>query len=127
VHGIVVPETGAAAINSDAVKTSAGALMKIPVCRTNSIYHTLKRLKDSGLRIAGATEKGSEDLFVTDMTGPLAIIMGSEETGLSAEAWKLCDTRFRIPMHAGGVDSLNVSVAAGIALFEVIRQKLHKA
>lgn len=123
VHGIVVPETGAAAINSDAVKTSAGALMKIPVCRTNSMHHTLRQLKNSGLKIVGASEKGSHDLFTTDMSGPLAIVMGAEDTGISTESWKLCDHLFRIPMHPGGVDSLNVSVAAGIAMFEVIRQK----
>ncbi len=122
VHGIVVPETGGAAINSDAIKTSAGALLKIPVCRTNSIHHTLKLLKNSGLKIAGASEKGATGIYEADLTGPLAIVMGSEDTGISADAWKLCDVHFKIPLHKMGVESLNVSVAAGIAMYEAVRQ-----
>lgn len=127
VHALVVPETGGAAINADAVKTSAGALLKIPVCRSNSLHHTLKLLKNSGLTIAGATEKGSKDIYQCDFSGPLAIVMGSEDSGLSMEAWKQCDILFKIPMHANGVDSLNVSVAAGIALYERGRQIATKA
>jgi 23S rRNA (guanosine2251-2'-O)-methyltransferase len=123
VHAIVVPETGAAAINSDAVKTSAGALLIIPICRTNSIYHTIRLLKSSGLTIAGASEKGAEIIYKTDLTGPLALVLGSEETGISTEAWKLCDFHFKIPLHQNGVDSLNVSVAAGIAMYEAVKQK----
>lgn len=122
VHGIVVPETGGAAINSDAIKTSAGALLKIPVCRTNSLHHTLKLLKNSGLKIAGASEKGATGIYDADLTGPLAIVMGSEDTGLSMDAWKLCDIHFKIPLHKEGVESLNVSVAAGIAMYETVRQ-----
>jgi 23S rRNA (guanosine2251-2'-O)-methyltransferase len=123
VHAIVVPETGSAAINSDAVKTSAGALLKIPVCRTRSLHHTIKALKNSGLKIAGATEKGADSFYDCDFTGPLAVIMGSEESGLSPDTWKLCDVHFKIPMSSFGVGSLNVSVATGVALFEVLRQK----
>jgi 23S rRNA (guanosine2251-2'-O)-methyltransferase len=124
VHAIVVPETGAAAINSDAVKTSAGALLKIPVCRTRSLHHTVKDLKNSGLKIAGATEKGSDSFYTCDFSGPLAIVMGSEESGLSMDTWKLCDLHFKIPLSSFGVGSLNVSVATGVALYEVLRQKL---
>jgi len=123
VHAIVVPETGSAAINTDAVKTSAGALLKIPICRTNSMHHTIKLLKNSGLKIAGASEKGASSIYDTDFSGPLAIVMGSEETGLSADAWKLCDVHFKIPLHQNGVESLNVSVAAGIAMYEKTRQQ----
>jgi 23S rRNA (guanosine2251-2'-O)-methyltransferase len=123
VHGIVVPEKGGAAINSDAVKTSAGALFKIPVCRVQSIYNGLKVLKNSGVRIAGATEKAEGAIFKADLTGPVAIVMGDEEKGLSSETRKLCDELFRIPLSPDGVDSLNVSVAAGVALFEVVRQR----
>ncbi|MFN5251594.1 MAG: 23S rRNA (guanosine(2251)-2'-O)-methyltransferase RlmB [Bacteroidia bacterium] len=123
VHAIVVPEKGGAAINSDAVKTSAGALLKIPVCRTNSLHHTLKSLKNSGLTIAGATEKGADSFYSCDFTGPLAIVMGNEETGLSADTWKMCEVKFKIPMSPFGVGSLNVSVAAGIAMFEAMRQR----
>lgn len=123
IHGIVVPETGSAAINSDAVKTSAGALMKIPVCRTKSLHHTLKMLKNSGLTIAGASEKGAEGFYNCDFTGPLAIVMGSEDTGLSPDSWKLCDFHFKIPISPYGVGSLNVSVAAGVAVYEALRQR----
>lgn len=123
IHALVVPEKGGAAISSDAVKTSAGALFKIPVCRVGNLYNGIKLLKNSGLKIAGATEKGQDDLYASDLTGPLAIIMGDEEKGLSTDTRKLCDIQFRIPMSAGGVSSLNVSVAAGIAMYEAVRQK----
>lgn len=123
VHAIVVPEKGGAAINADAVKTSAGALMKIPVCRSNSLYHTLKLLKNSGLVIAGASEKADVDFYDCDLTGPIAIVMGGEEVGLTADIKKLCDYMFCIPLNKNGVESLNVSVAAGIAMFESVRQK----
>lgn len=126
VHAIVVPEKGGAAINSDAVKTSAGALLKIPVCRTRSLHHTLKNLKNSGLKIAGATEKGADDFYDCDFTGPIVIVMGGEESGLSQDTWKLCDMKFRIPLSPYGVGSLNVSVAAGIAMYEAVRQNLRK-
>lgn len=123
IHAIVVPETGSAAINADAVKTSAGALLKIPVCRTNSMHHVLRQMKNSGLTIAGASEKGADSFYECNFTGPLAIVMGSEDTGLSSDTWKQCDILFRIPLHKSGVQSLNVSVAAGIALFEAAKQR----
>lgn len=123
IHAIVVPETGSAAISADAVRTSAGALLKIPVCRTRSLYHTVKQLKNSGLLIAGATEKGADSFYQCDFTGPLAMVLGSEESGLSADTWKLCDILFRIPLSRFGVGSLNVSVATGVALYEAVRQR----
>ena len=122
-HAIIVPEKGGAAINSDAIKTSAGALFKIPVCRTQSLYHTLKQLKNSGLEIVGATEKGAEGLFDATFNGPIAVVMGSEETGLSADVWKLCDQKVKIPLSPNGVESLNVSVATGVIIYEVVRQR----
>jgi 23S rRNA (guanosine2251-2'-O)-methyltransferase len=124
VHGIVVPEKGSAPIGPDAVKTSAGALLKIPVCRTNSMYHTLKFLRNSGLKIAGASEKGKDVLYDSDLTGPMALVMGNEETGLATETLKLCDDLVKIPLALGGVDSLNVSVATGVFLFEINRQRI---
>jgi 23S rRNA (guanosine2251-2'-O)-methyltransferase len=123
VHGIVVPEKGGAAINADAVKTSAGALFSIPVCRVPSLYHGLKLLKNSGLKLVGATEKADDSLFASDFTGPIALIMGDEEKGLGTDTRKLCDTLFKIPMVSGGVGSLNVSVAAGVSLYEIVRQR----
>ena len=123
VHGILVPEKGSAPLSADAVRTSAGALMKIPVCRTQSLYGSIKMLKNSGLKIVGATEKTSEALFDADMSGPVAIVMGDEETGLSTNTWKLCDAHVKIPLSANGVGSLNVSVAAGVITYEVVRQR----
>lgn len=123
VHAIVVPEKGGAALGPDAVKTSAGALFKIPVCRTQSLYHTIKQLQNSGLQIVGATEKGADNLFESQLSGPLAVIMGSEESGLSADVWKLCDQKLKIPLSPNGVESLNVSVATGIFVYEVFKQR----
>ncbi|MCX6175835.1 MAG: 23S rRNA (guanosine(2251)-2'-O)-methyltransferase RlmB [Flavobacteriaceae bacterium] len=122
-HGILVPEKGSAPLSSDAVRTSAGALMKIPVCRTQSLYGSIKMLKNSGVKIVGATEKTAEALFDADLTGPIAIVMGDEETGLSIDTWKLCDAHVQIPLSAKGVGSLNVSVAAGVITYEVVRQR----
>ena len=122
-HGILVPEKGSAPLSADAVRTSAGALMKIPVCRTQSLYGSIKMLKNSGVKIVGATEKTSEVLFDADLTGPIAIVLGDEETGLSVDTWKLCDAHVKIPLSAKGVGSLNVSVAAGVITYEVVRQR----
>lgn len=122
-HGIVVPEKGGAAINADAVKTSAGALMHIPVCRVQSLYHGLKLIKNSGLMLAGVTEKATSSLHEAALIGPVALILGDEEKGLATDTRKLCDVQFRIPMMKEGVGSLNVSVAAGVALYEVVRQR----
>jgi 23S rRNA (guanosine2251-2'-O)-methyltransferase len=123
IHGILVPEQGSAPIGPDAVKTSAGALLKIPVARTNSMYHAIRQLKNSGLTIIGATEKAAEGLYQADLTGPVALVMGNEETGLSPDVLKLCDQLVKIPMSAGGVDSLNVSVSTGVVVYEIIRQR----
>lgn len=123
IHGIVVPEVGSAPIGPDAMKTSAGALMHIPVCRTQSLHHTLKYLKNAGLRIIGTTEKTENLLYEQDLSGPLAIVMGSEDTGMEKETEKMCDDFVRIPISTRGVESLNVSVATGVVVYEVIRQR----
>ncbi len=123
IHGIVVPEVGSAPIGPDAMKTSAGALMHIPVCRTQSLHHTLKYLKNAGLRIIGTSEKTENLLFEQDLSGPLAIVMGSEDTGMEKETEKMCDDFVRIPISTRGVESLNVSVATGVVVYEVIRQR----
>jgi 23S rRNA (guanosine2251-2'-O)-methyltransferase len=122
VHAVIVPARGSARIGGDAVKTSAGALMHIPVCRSMNLKDTLQLLKDSGMRIVGASEKGNAQLFEAELSGPLGIIMGSEETGISPEYLKKCDAMLNIPMR-GETSSLNVSVAAGIMLYEVVRQR----
>lgn len=121
-QAIIVPSRGGAAINSDAMKTSAGALSHISVCRSDNLKETITYLKSSGITVVGCTEKTDVLIYDVDMKGPLCIIMGSEEDGISPEYLKLCDHRGKIPMR-GKVESLNVSVSSGIALFEALRQK----
>jgi 23S rRNA (guanosine2251-2'-O)-methyltransferase len=118
VNCIIIPEKGAARINAEAVKASAGALNKIPVSRVKSIVKTLEFLKDSGLRIISASEKGNSNPRSADLTGPAVLVMGSEDRGISPEILKITDVYLSIPM-AGSIESLNVSVAAGILLYEI--------
>ena len=122
IDGIIVPSRNSAAINADAMKTSAGALNYIPVCREDNLKQTFRYLSESGIRIIGCTEKTDKNIYELDLTGPLAIVMGSEEDGISPEFLKLCDARGKIPMQ-GNIDSLNVSVSAGIAVYEAVRQR----
>ncbi|GAB3660607.1 23S rRNA (guanosine(2251)-2'-O)-methyltransferase RlmB [Echinicola sediminis] len=126
VHAIVIPEKGAAQINSDAVKTSAGALNFLPVCRARNLHFMVKDLKKMGLNIISCTEKTERDMYEADFTVPTAIIMGSEEDGISDDLMQLSDEFVRIPM-AGNIESLNVSVASGVLIYEVIRQRKVKA
>jgi 23S rRNA (guanosine2251-2'-O)-methyltransferase len=122
VHMIIIPSRGSAQINGDAIKTSAGALHRIPVCRENNLKDTLNYIKDYGLQLIACHEKTDKLIYSADFKLPTAIIMGSEESGISAEYLKLADKAVKIPM-AGKIASLNVSVATGIVLFEAIRQK----
>ena len=124
VDAIVIPERGSVSVNGDAVKTSAGALLHIPVSRVGNLTKAIRLLKDSGFVIVGSTEKSSQNYTSFDFTGPVAIVMGAEETGISAENLRLCDCLASIPM-LGKVNSLNVSVAAGIMIYEVVRQRAH--
>lgn len=122
VHALLVPTKGGAPINEDAIKTSAGALLKIPVCRAHNLKTALDYLKDSGLQLAAATEEGAINCWQADLSIPLAIIMGSEESGVSPEYSKRCDMALKVPM-VGTIESLNVSVAAGMLLYEAARQR----
>jgi len=122
VHAIVIPASGSAAINADAVKTSAGALHRIPVCRHRDLLTVMRFLADSGLRLFAATEKASDSIYETDMRGPAGIVLGSEDSGISAQLLKKADSWISIPMK-GTIASLNVSVAAGVMLFETLRQR----
>jgi 23S rRNA (guanosine2251-2'-O)-methyltransferase len=122
VDALIIPSRGSAQVNADAIKTSAGALNLIPVHRSPNLKNTLRYLKDSGVRLVAVTEHGSADFGKTDLTGPIAFILGSEEDGISPEYLKLCDDRIRIPL-LGTIGSLNVSVAAGIIIFETLRQR----
>lgn len=122
VDAIIIPEQNAAAINADAIKTSAGALHKITVCRTWNLKLAIQFMKESGIQLVGCTEKTQDLIYKPDYTPPTAIIMGSEEDGVSPEFLKMCDARVKIPL-AGKIASLNVSVATGVILYEAIRQR----
>ena len=123
IHAIIIPETGSVTVTEDAIKTSAGALHHIPVCREKNMKTVMELLNQSGVLTVGMSEKGKQLLHQLDLTVPVAIIMGNEETGISNDVIKKCTELVRIPMDAG-VDSLNVSVASGIAAYEVVRQRL---
>jgi len=122
VHAIIIPAKGSAQINPDAVKTSAGALFKIPVCRHESLLKTAKFLQESGLQLVACTEKTNEYLYKPDYKLPTAVIMGSEEDGISNELIRISEHLAKIPMF-GEISSLNVSVSAGIILYEAVRQR----
>ncbi len=121
-HAIVVPAQGNARIGGDAMKTSAGALNYLPVCRVTNLKDTVRFLKNSGIRVVACTEKSGQLLPEADLRGPVALLLGSEEDGISDELLRLADELVRIPM-AGNVASLNVSVAAAVSLYEVVRQR----
>jgi len=122
VDAVIIPEKGGAQVTSDAIKTSAGALLKIPVCRHHNLKNVIEFLKESGLQVVGCTEKTEKFIYDTDFRVPVCIIMGNEEEGISSEYLKRCTDRVKIPM-LGSIESLNVSVSAGIALYEAVRQR----
>ncbi|MDH6354227.1 23S rRNA (guanosine2251-2'-O)-methyltransferase [Dysgonomonas sp. PH5-45] len=122
VDAIVIPARGSVTVNADAVKTSAGALMKIPVCKEQNLTEAIRFLKDCGVKVVAATEHASEFYTEADYTGPVAIVMGAEDVGVSNENIRICDNLVKIPQF-GTIESLNVSVAAGILIYEVVRQK----
>lgn len=120
---IVIPERGSVSVGADAVKTSAGALLHLPVCRERSTVQAIKFLKDNGYIVVAASEKAEINYTQPDYTKPVAIVMGAEDTGISPQALRLCDTFVSIP-QMGNIGSLNVSVAAGVMMYEVVRQRL---
>lgn len=128
VDAIVIPSRGGAQINADAMKTSAGALNLVPVCREPNLKDTIDYLKEYGVQIVACTEKTEHLItdFAVDFSGPTAIIMGSEEDGISPEYLKRADVRLRIPLM-GQIGSLNVSVATGIILYEAMSQRLRES
>jgi 23S rRNA (guanosine2251-2'-O)-methyltransferase len=119
---IIIPEKGSARITADAIKTSAGALHTFPVCRERSLIRTTEYLKESGLKIICADEKSGRDVSGSDLSGPSSLIIGSEDKGIRQELLSMATEVVRIPM-TGKIGSLNVSVAAGILLYEIIRQR----
>lgn len=124
VSTIVIPDRESVSVNADAVKTSAGALNYLPVCRERNLVNAVKLLRDSGFRIVGTSDKSTTPYTAADYTGPVAIVLGAEDKGISPEIMKLCDTRVLIP-EFGHINSLNVSVAGGIMIYEVVRQRLN--
>lgn len=120
---IVIHEHGSVSVGGDAVKTSAGALHHIPVCRERSAAHAVKFLKENGYKVVAVSEKGAVDYTSVDYTDPVALVMGAEDVGISPEVLKLTECTAAIPMF-GKIGSLNVSVAAGVLMYEVVRQRL---
>jgi len=120
---IIIPEHGSVSVGGDAVKTSAGALLHIPVCRVGSTAWAVKFLKENGYNVVAVSEKAEISYVEGDYTGPVALVMGAEDTGISEATLNECNTKVGIPMF-GNIGSLNVSVAAGVMIYEVVRQRL---
>ncbi len=122
VHAVVIPDKNSAQLNSGTVKSSAGAIYKLPLCRVHNLKDTILFLKESGLKVFAATEKAEKNYFEEDFSEPLALIMGSEGEGISPAYLKLSDKQIKIPM-LGEIASLNVSAATAVLLYEVVRQR----
>ena len=122
-NGIVIPGKGSVSISADAVKTSAGALMSLPVAKVKSLKESVMFLKEAGLTVIAATENTDTLIYDADLTGPIAIIMGAEDNGISRDLLDLSDYRVKIPLY-GKIESLNVSVAASVIIYEIIRQRI---
>ena len=122
VDAIVIPARGSVRVSADAIKTSAGALHTIPVCRELSMRDAVQFLRNSGIKVVAATEKAAENYTSSSLVDPVAILMGGEDVGISPELLKISDELVRLPVF-GNIQSLNVSVAAGVMLYEVIRQR----
>lgn len=123
VHGIIIQKTGAAPVNADTIKTSAGAVFQIPICKVDHIKDAMYYLQASGIKTIAATEKASETIYQHNLSEPIAIIMGSEDKGINPSVLKLTDSKAKLPIISG-VASLNVSVACGVILYEAVRQRM---
>ncbi len=123
--GLIVQTKGGAAVNADAVKASAGALLRTDICRSQNLKLAAFFLRQNGFRIVAATEKAERTMYEADLTGPVAIVVGSEGAGITPAMLKLSDERVRIPM-VGEIASLNVSAASAIVLYEAVRQRMAK-
>ena len=122
VDALVVPDRGSAALNDDAIKTSSGALLRLPVCREQNLKTVLNTARQYGLQIVAATEKGAVHYRTVDFRQPTLLIMGNEERGISPDLLKMSDIRAKLPI-VGEVQSLNVSVAAGVMIYEALEQR----
>jgi len=123
VHAIIIPEKGVGALNEDAITTSAGALEKMAVCRVNSLMKAVDELHLNGIKVFASEMTAQKNVFDLALTEPCAVVMGSEDKGIYPALMKICDEQFKIPMK-GDFESLNVSVAAGMILYEAIKQRI---
>ena len=123
VNGIIIPAHGSAPVNSEAIKTSAGAAFKIPICRVDHILDAIYQMQAVDIEIAAITEKTNTSLFDIDFLKPTALVLGSEHKGISASVLKIANAKGKLPL-LGEIESLNVSVACGVALYEIVRQRL---
>ncbi|QLE00563.1 23S rRNA (guanosine(2251)-2'-O)-methyltransferase RlmB [Galbibacter sp. BG1] len=123
VHGIIIQKKGAAPVTADTVKTSAGAVFKVPICKVDHIKDAVFHMQASGIQVVAATEKTENTLFDADFKSPTAIIMGAEDVGISPSILKIADQKARLPL-LGEIGSLNVSVACGAFLYEAVRQRM---
>jgi len=122
VDALVIPVHNSVSVTSDAVKTSAGALLTLPVCKEASITESVRFLKNCGYKVIAATEKAKNTYTTVDYTMPVAWVLGGEDKGISMDNLRICDEMVKIPV-TGSIDSLNVSAAAAVLLYEVIRQR----
>jgi 23S rRNA (guanosine2251-2'-O)-methyltransferase len=122
VDAIIIPEKGMARIGADAIKTSAGAIHYIPICKTNNLFRTVQYLQNSGIQIMAATEKADKIYTEGNFKYPAAIVMGSEESGISQTILNIADQKLKIPLF-GNIESLNVSVSAALMIYEAVRQR----
>jgi len=123
VNGIIVPKQGSAPVNGDTVKTSAGAVFNIPICKVDHVKDAVFHLQSCGIKTVAATEKTNNNIYDIDFTEPVAIVMGSEDKGVNPSVLKVVDEKAKLPMF-GTISSLNVSVACGAFLYEIVRQRL---
>lgn len=123
VTAIVIPSQGSAPVNGDTVKTSAGAVFNVPICKVGHLKDAVFYLQGSGVKIVAATEKTDDQLYDVSLAGPLAIVMGSEDRGINPSLLKVVDAKAKLPMF-GSIGSLNVSVACGAFLYEAVRQRI---
>ena len=121
-HAVIIPDHGSASVTPEAIKTSAGALFHLPVCRTRNLLDTVRILKASGITVFGASEKAAHVYTGADFSVPSAVVMGAEDVGISPRILKECDELVSIPI-LGSISSLNVSVAAGVIMYEVVKQR----
>ena len=123
VHGIIIQKKGGAPVNGDTIKTSAGAVFKVPICKVDHIKDAMFHMQASGIKVIAATEKTDDTIFDVSFKEPCAIIMGSEGRGINPSVLKLVDAKAKLPL-LGDIESLNVSVACGAFLYETVRQRM---